>query len=239
MRMEFRFKINALFILLGLNAVIFLLALLTQSAFGFDDQLFYIFGGLITPLVAQGDFWLMITSAFFHLDFLHFIINMYSLFRLGQIVQFYYDDKTLFLTYIFGALGGSLLSHFASIYLGNSPFSLGASAGIIALIGLLFGGSFRKRRYGSELPFSIGDILPVVIFSFWIGLIPGSRINNWAHLGGFLAGTIIGMLINHSMNNFASRFEVTSKKVLYLLAVAIFIVSFIMLIANAVNMFFL
>lgn len=239
MKFELKLEINAFTVLIAVNAIIFILGLLAQTSVGFDNQLFYIFGGLDAQKVFQGSYWLLITSAFFHLDMLHFALNMYSFLRVGQAVQSFYDNKVLLITYIFGALGGSLLSYASSIFLGQNYYSLGASGAIFALIGLLVGGSLRKYRYGYSLPFSLSDILPVVLFSLAFGFLPNSNINNYAHIGGLVTGIILGLLLKHSLGAYKSSWEIALEKILYIIAVVIFIGSFAALIYNAVNILFL
>lgn len=238
MRIEFKLQVNALSLLLFANLLIFVLALLVQLRWGFDDQLFYLFGGLVSYRVHAGDLWLLLSSAFFHLDILHFLLNFYALYRIGQIVMYYYSGRTLFVVYILGAIAGSLVSYAATLFLGNSPYSLGASGAIFALIGLLVGGSLRKYRYGMELPFSIWDILPVVLFSLWIGFLPGSRINNWAHLGGLFAGTLLGLILKHEMSGYRSKAERILEKVLYYICSLLLLGTFIALVYNVVSVLF-
>lgn len=239
MKLEFKLQLSALNILLGLNIIIFLLGVLAQSTLGFDNNLFYIFGGLDASRVYVGDYWLLITSAFFHLQLLHFGLNTYALFRVGQAVSAFYGDKVLIITYIFGALGGSILSYWSSYFLGENFFSLGASGAIFALIGLLVGGSLKKYRYGYSLPFSIWDILPVVLFSLMFGFLPNSNINNYAHIGGLVTGVVLGFILKHTLGAYKTRFETNLEKSLYYTALVVFIGSFVALIYNAINIIFL
>lgn len=238
MRIELRLSLNALTSLLIVNVVVFILAFLIQSTSRSEAQAFFILGGLDSIEVLRGSFWLTITSAFLHLDPIHFVINIYSLYRIGSIVYTYFNGKVLFLTYIIGGLGGSLLTVLATLLLGSAPFSLGASGAIFALIGLLLVSTLKKQRYGADLPYRASDILPIILVSLWIGLLPGSKINNWAHIGGLLTGVITGFFITHSLNNFKTKVETLVEKILYYISLVISIGSYIAFLINIVYLIF-
>lgn len=236
MNIEFKLQYNYLTLLLALNIVIFILALVFDNIVGFDGSSFYLFGGQITSQIRAGDWWLLVTPNFFHIDILHFVFNLISLYRIGQIAMYYYSGRKVFLTYIFGGVAGVWLSYVVSSLAGTNVFSLGASASIFALIGLLLGGTFRKNRFGQELPFSATDIAPFIIISLLFGVMPGLNINNWAHLGGLIGGTILGLLIPNSLNKYSSKPEKAVTESLYWGALIIFIISYIALFINAYNL---
>jgi len=239
---QLRIKINTLTVLLAINVVIFLLTLLIQFH-GFDEKLFFLFGGEITSRIFQGDLWLLVTFNFFHLDILHFALNIYALYRIGEIVNNFYGGRKLFFTYIIGGIAGALLSYIISLpaFLGSSSdmLSLGASGSIMGLIGLLLGGSLRKYRYGNELPFRPVDILIFVLPTFILGLSPELNINNWAHIGGFAAGTVLGLLFSHSFGNVESRRERIVSNIVYYICIGILLLSYLALLVNAYRMIFL
>ncbi len=239
MKIEFRVKLSLFTLLLGVNLIVFLLALVAQSTVGFDGNLFYIFGGLDATKVYSGSLWLLITSAFFHIEILHFGFNFYVLYKVGQVVENLYDNKVLFLTYILGALGGSILSYATSYFWGQNLYSLGASGAIFALIGLLVGGSLKRNRYSIDLPISTRDLLPIIIIALGVGLIPGSNINNWAHIGGLLTGIVLGLLIKHSLGGYRFKTEELVRNILYYISLIIFIGSYIALLYNAFNIIFI
>lgn len=236
MNIELKIQFNTLTLLLGINLLIFVLAFLVDQSVGFDGALFYIFGGQVTSQIRQGDLWLLVTANFFHIDILHFVFNFYSLYRIGQLVEYYYDGRKIFLTYILGGTGGVWLSYIMSLITNQNVYSLGASASIFALIGLLLGGTFRKNRYGRDLPFNTRDLLPFVVVAFLFGVMPGLNINNWAHLGGLISGVILGFLIPNSLIKISNKFEKSLSTVLFWGAVIIFSLSYIALLINAYNL---
>ncbi len=238
MKYELRFKISALHILLFLNTIIFILALLVDNTVGFDRDLFFLFGGEVIAEVLRGNFWLLVTASFFHINLLHFLLNMYSLFKMGKVIEHFYGGKKLFTTYIFGAIGASLFSTIMAVVLRAPVLSLGASGSIFALVGLLFGGSMKKYRYGNSLPFRPLDILPVIVLPFLVGFLPGLNINNWAHAGGLIAGFLLGLVFNHSMSGHYSKFNENLEKILHWTSIVLFIGAYVMLFVNAFNLIY-
>ncbi len=236
MNIEIKIQLSALNFLLVLNVVIFIIAFLLNSSVGFDNNLFYLMGGQITTRITTGSWWLLTTANFFHIEILHFAFNIISLYRIGQLVEYYYDGKKLFTTYVLGGIGGVWMSYLVSLLLNQNIFSLGASASIFALVGLLLGGTFRKNRFGRDLPFSTRDLLPFVFIAFVFGLMPGFNINNWAHLGGLITGVILGLLIPNSLVRVDNRIEVLITKVLFWISVVIFTLSYAALLFNAYNL---
>lgn len=235
MNIEFKFQFNTLTFLLGLNLVIFLIAIFIENSVGFDKSLFYLFGGQISSEIYSGSLWLLVTANFFHINVLHFLFNMISLFRLGQLAMFFYDGKKLFITYILGGIGGVGLSYLISLITREDTFSLGASASIFGIVGLLIGGTLRRNRFGRDLPFGLMDLLPFTVIAFAFGFLPGFNINNWAHLGGLLTGILLGVIIPNSLSN--SK-EFISKLInpLYIITVVIFLVSYLFVLVNTYNL---
>lgn len=236
MNIEIKIQFSALNLLILLNLVIFVIAFLLNSSVGFDNNLFYLMGGQVTSRITAGSLWLLVTANFFHIELLHFVFNIISLYRIGQLVEYYYDSKKLFTVYVLGGVGGVLLSYLTSLIFHQNIFSLGASASIFSLVGLLLGGTFRKNRFGRDLPFSTTDLLPFVLIAFVFGFMPGLNINNWAHLGGLLTGIILGLVIPNSLTRSTNNFENYTIKFLFWVSMIIFILSYGALIFNAYNL---
>lgn len=232
--LQIEFKFSNLFFLIYFISFIFVLALIVQLNYGqFDGPMFYLFGGEIPSRIANGDLWLLVTANFFHTDILHFLFNFIALKRIGETVEQFYEGSLLFTTFIFSGIGGTLLSYLICLITNTEIYSLGASAGIFGLIGLLVGGSLKKYRYGMELPFGIRDILPFVLIAFLFGFIPGN-VNNWAHLGGLITGIIFGLTFSNSYNK-DHPLEKRTKDIMYYVSIFILIVSYVALLLNFFN----
>lgn len=210
MRFYIRLELTYLNLLIIINSVVFFLVVLSELAFGitrFTTDDITLFGGLVFERGMINNIVTLITSTFLHLNLIHFLVNMYSLFRIGQIIESYFDGKKLFITYILGGLSGSILTVLFYLVFDESIATVGASGAIFALIGLLIGGTLKRYRYGFKLPFNFSDVMTVAIMALSVGLIPGARINNLSHVGGLLAGILLGLVFKHSVGAYEAPIE--------------------------------
>ena len=141
--------------------------------------------------VAQGEWWRIFTSAFFHLGLIHIGFNMYVLYLYGQIVERMYGPIEYAAIYLLCAAGGSVFT----ILIDPGQFAAGASGAIFGIIGLLFAVSRRHHavlgREARSVMAGIGSYLVfLLLFTF---LVPG--ISWTGHLGGLLVGAILGWLL--------------------------------------------
>lgn len=229
MNIEFKISLNSLNVLIFLNILIFIFAIFITNNLGLDKNMFTILGGLSTDDINNGALYQLVTANFLHIQVLHFIFNMYSLIVVGRLVDYFYGGKKLLITYVIGGIAASLLTYLGGMIEQSNILSLGASGSIFALVGLLIGGVLKKPRYGMDLPFSLGEILPFVIISLSLGFIPGSSINNWAHLGGLIAGILLGFLLKTLNNEIFDRMERSIVKVTDFIVKIILGISFITL----------
>lgn len=141
--------------------------------------------------VAQGEWWRIFTSAFFHLGLIHIGFNMYVLYLYGSIVEHMYGPIEYVLIYLLCAAGGSVLT----ILVDPVQFAAGASGAIFGLIGLLFAVSRRHHavlgREARSVMAGIGSYLVfLLLFTF---IVPG--ISWTGHLGGLAVGVVLGFLL--------------------------------------------
>ena len=141
--------------------------------------------------VADGEWWRIFTSAFFHLGLIHLGFNMYVLYLYGPIVERMYGHVEYAVIYLLCAAGGSVLT----ILIDPAQFAAGASGAIFGLIGLLFVVSRRHQavlgREARTLMAGIGSYLVfLIVFTF---VFPG--ISWTGHLGGLAVGAILGFFL--------------------------------------------
>ena len=141
--------------------------------------------------VASGEWWRIVTSAFFHLGLIHLGFNMYVLYLYGPIVERMYGRIEYAAIYLLCAAGGSVLT----ILVDPRQFAAGASGAIFGIIGLLFAVSRRHHavvgREARAMMAGIGSYLVfLLIFTF---VVPG--ISWTGHLGGLIVGAVLGFLL--------------------------------------------
>jgi membrane associated rhomboid family serine protease len=179
-------------VLIGINVIVWLLILATGgSASRVVDALALrpssTFRGVVYPQfhsVAQGDYWQLVTSMFAHVDIWHIGFNMLALYSLGPGLEAAIGRTRFLLLYFVSGLAGS-----ATVMWLSTPYSLtlGASGAIFGLLGALLVMAVKLR----------GDVRSILT---WIGInflltVVVSRISWQGHLGGFVAGVVVGGII--------------------------------------------
>jgi membrane associated rhomboid family serine protease len=144
-----------------------------------------------TFMVADGQWWRIFTSAFFHLGPIHLAFNMYVLYLYGAIVERMYGPIEYAAIFLLCAAGGSVLT----ILVDPQQFAAGASGAIFGIIGLLFAVSRRHHavlgREARSVMAGIGSYLVfLLLFTF---IVP--NISWTGHLGGMLVGAVLGYLL--------------------------------------------
>jgi rhomboid protease GluP len=138
----------------------------------------------------QGEWWRLVTSMFLHIGIAHLLLNGWALFQIGAIVETWMGSTRLLIVYFVSGVAGSL----ASILFTRS-LSAGASGAIFGLLGVLI--SFLLRRRDMLTPGAkslLGQLVMWAGINVVFGFInPG--IDNSAHLGGFAAGLLLGLIL--------------------------------------------
>jgi membrane associated rhomboid family serine protease len=160
-----------------------------------------LFGGGVGPLgndnlinaefVRRGEWWRILTSAFFHLGPIHLAFNMYVLYIYGPIAERMYGRIEYAAIYLLCAAGGSVLT----ILVDPIQFAAGASGAIFGLVGLLFVVSRRHHAVlGGEARRMIAGIGSYLVFLLvFTFVVPG--ISWTGHLGGLIVGATLGFLL--------------------------------------------
>jgi rhomboid protease GluP len=224
-------------ILILTNAVIFAVLFLLQVLVfrnigtlnnGILFQLFNLSGGVSPSSINAGRIWTIVTSNFVHLEIIHFVFNFYALIKIGQIVYDFYDGKKTFIIYMVGGIVGMLMSVGVDVLLGTNTATLGASGSIFALAGVLIGGALKNRKYGINLPINLTAFIPIIVASLVLGFLPGSNINNIAHLGGIISGMVLGLILKHELGDYEGPTEEKIVNVLYYVLFGVFILSLLL-----------
>lgn len=234
---SFSLEFNWLNILLAINTIIFVLVFFISVNLQYESD-YALIGALSTNYVLDGYVWLLITSTFLHFNLFHFLFNIFSLFNLGRFAFEFYSGRIILIVYMLSGLAGSLLTILASVVTNTPMISIGASGSIFGIAGLLLGGSMKKQRYGYGLPFSPLDILLPISVAFFVGFLPDLGVNNWAHLGGFLAGFILGFILKNTRGSIKDKRYILLENILYYTSLVILFVSFFLLLFNLVKEIF-
>ena len=147
-----------------------------------------LWGSNVSGLTLHGQPWRLLTSVFVHAGLSHLLLNLFSLWLLGLLVEDRVGPLRLLLVYLACGIGGSL----ASLWWHESGInSVGASGAIFGLYGLLL-----VLLLGQKLVLDKSDrraMLGLVLYLVFSNLLSGlsGNIDNAAHLGGLATGLFI------------------------------------------------
>lgn len=176
---------------IALVLILVFLAELAIGAFGDTDRLLAL-GANSPTLVARGEIYRLATANLLHANLVHLIANLLGLISLGLLLEPLLG-RARFLTLF---LGSSLAGAAASALVGLPNISVGASTGLFGLAAASF---FVTWRWADQLLHPPGGGQPwwlnlVLLFGAPV-LLFGSRIDHIAHVGGFLAGWLLLLLM--------------------------------------------
>lgn len=130
--------------------------------------------------------WRMLTSVFAHSTgfVFHILLNMYTLWIFGRILEAMLGKGRFLTLYLASGLAGSLGVMF---WASHTTFVVGASGAIFGLMGAFL---VIQRKLGGETT----QLLVLVGINLVIGFLPGMSISWQAHLGGLIGGALLGFI---------------------------------------------
>jgi len=145
-------------------------------------------GAKFTPLIAAGEYWRLFTSMFLHIGVMHLAFNGYALFIIGTELERLVGPGRFLTIYLLSGLFGSLASYALS-----DSLAAGASGAIFGIIGALAAFFLvHRERLGAWGNRRLGNIALVLVLNLIWGFSQPGRIDNFAHVGGLLAGFALG-----------------------------------------------
>ena len=165
-------------VLVALNLLVFVGTIVQSRSIMAVTESDIFYGGVLVPgLVAQGEWWRLITSGFLHLGLLHIALNMIALWMLGQQLEPVLGRWRFLAMYLISLLGGSAA---IMLFYPAGGAVAGASGAVFGLLGAFLVVLIRLR-----MPVSL--IVPTIVINAIISVfVPGIAL--LAHVGGALAG---------------------------------------------------
>ncbi|MDE2857559.1 MAG: rhomboid family intramembrane serine protease [Chloroflexota bacterium] len=176
-------------ILVAINALIFAAMMVSAEI----ERAFMAHGALFPPLVVyQGQVYRLFTAMFLHGGLAHVLFNMYALYIIGSTVEPIFGRLRFSLIYFLGGLTGSALS----LALGDplTP-SVGASGAVFAIFAAEAAHLYQHRGVYANVTGRLRHMLFLIGMNLVIGFLPGSRIDNWGHIGGVIGGLMLAWRI--------------------------------------------
>lgn len=176
------------------NFALFLASMLyaTQvsgSSFDIPNAVLYRLGAKFGPSIANGEWWRLLTAGALHGGLFHILMNSWVLFDLGSQVEEVYGSRRLILFYVLSTIGG-----FYASYLWSPSLSVGASAGVCGLIGVMIALGVSSRTTLGDHVKAMYTKWAIYVILFGIILQPFLRIDNAAHIGGLATGFAVAWL---------------------------------------------
>jgi rhomboid protease GluP len=178
-----------------INAGMFLITVLYSMRAGngsalmdLDGRTLVMFGAKFGPAIQLGQWWRLVTAGYLHGGLFHIFMNSWVLLDVGAQVEEIYGAGRMFVFYTAATICGFYLSY---LWMPMTP-SMGASAGIMGLIGVMIAwGTTHRSAVGDAVR---GQYIRWVIYMLIIGLLPGFNVDNAAHVGGLASGFGIAYL---------------------------------------------
>ena len=174
--------------ILSINLLIWVLSEIIGSSR--DPMTLRQFGAITYLDINNGDYWRLLSAIFLHVGVGHLAVNCLSLLIMGGLLEKMVGHSRFSFIYIGSGISGSSFSYLMIPFLGVGA---GASGAIFGCVGALAGYFIVNRKSMGEMgKQNLNAVLILAGINFAFGyIVPG--IDNWAHLGGFIAGLILGI----------------------------------------------
>jgi rhomboid protease GluP len=199
------------------------------------------FGAKLNSYIhTQHQWWRFVAPMFLHINLLHLIVNMYSLWIVGPYVEKLYGSAKFVVFWVLTGVAGVVGSYLTVrpglagnpitgfIFKAYDTPSAGASGALFGLVGVLFVFGIKFRRElpeGFKRAFGTG-LLPMIVLNLFIGYVLRGFIDNAAHLGGLLSGALLALVVDYSRPGERPGVAVTWR-VLQIAAIVLVAVSFL------------
>ena len=185
-------------IIIAINIIVFLVMHYTK-AFGGEGPM--VEGGALSWYLVkeQKEYYRVITSMFMHADWSHLFNNMVVLLFVGvNLERAAGKIKYLFLYFGTGIIAGitsigyNMWKEYAEFSYEHTVFSIGASGAIFGVVGAMLYIVIANRGQLEDL--STRQMILFVVFSLYGG-ISNAQIDQAAHIGGFIAGLLLAIIV--------------------------------------------
>ena len=175
------------YLLLSLNVLAFIA--MSFAGGSTNSEVLIDFGAMYGPYLAAGQYWRLVTAMFIHVGIFHLAFNSIGLWIFGRMAETLFGSSKFVLIYVLAGLCGAVVS-----YIFNPiAIAAGASGAIFGVLGALAAffltmykdPNARKNLYG---------LLGLAALNLVFGFL-SEGIDNWAHMGGFVAGFFLGYFL--------------------------------------------
>ena len=181
----------ATIVILTLNVGMFLVTMLASSRAGGGGLMAGIDGTTLMRFGASypgGAWWRLITAGFLHGGLMHILFNSWALMDVGSHSEQIYGPKRMVAIYLISTMGG-----FAASAWFTGSLSVGASAGLLGLIGAMI--AYGTVSHGPDAAMVKQFYVRWLIYILLMGFVMRSfHVDNAAHIGGLVTGFVCAWL---------------------------------------------
>ncbi|KAK1377546.1 RHOMBOID-like protein [Heracleum sosnowskyi] len=142
----------------------------------------------VSKVVDKHQGWRLITCMWLHGGVFHLLANMLGLVVIGIRLEQEFGFVLIGLLYVISGFGGSLLS---ALFI-QSNISVGASSALFGLLGAMLSELITNWTIYANKVAALVTLLLVIVINLAVGILP--NVDNFAHLGGFITGFLIGFV---------------------------------------------
>lgn len=133
--------------------------------------------------------WRLVTCMWLHAGIIHLLANMLSLVFIGIRLEQQFGFVRIGIIYLLSGLGGSVLS---ALFMQNS-ISVGASGALFGLLGAMLSELITNWALYSNKAAALLTLVVIIVINLAVGILP--HVDNFAHIGGFLTGFLLGFVL--------------------------------------------
>ena len=171
--------------LVAVNVILFLF-----TYFG-GEELYEVGALTVEGVLVRGEYERFIFCMFLHGGIDHIFNNMVILYFMGTMIEKEIGHLPYGVIYFLSGIGGGMLSLYVKLIQGSSVGSVGASGAIFGLDGLLLAMVlFYRKPMPMVTPLRVGLMIALSLYNGFTA----ANVDNAGHLGGLLAGLILGAL---------------------------------------------
>jgi membrane associated rhomboid family serine protease len=181
-------NLTPIWVIMGINVLIFLLLL-------FKQNLVYFLG--MQPAAVLAMPWTVITAMFTHASFWHILANMFTFYFFARFVMGLVGTRFMVIIYLVGGIIGNIFFILIALIFPDNMYHIviGASGAVFALGGTLAVLRPTLRVIAFPIPIPMPLWVAILIGFVILSIIPGIA---WqAHLGGVICGVIFGLFLRN------------------------------------------
>ncbi|XVF46523.1 hypothetical protein PTKIN_Ptkin03bG0033800 [Pterospermum kingtungense] len=142
----------------------------------------------VYKIVHRHQAWRLISCIWLHAGVFHILANMLSLVFIGIRLEQEFGFVRIGLLYLIAGFGGSLMS---SLFI-QSGISVGASGALFGLLGSMLSELITNWTIYANKLAALLTLILITVINLALGLLP--HVDNFAHIGGFLSGFLLGFV---------------------------------------------